>query len=466
MKYSAFELFSRPRRVTLILLLVFALVYSCQKPEEWDAEINNEWYSGGKQTVWLTNTGAFSAIFPEIGFRNEFNHEVGDVAFEQTFVSGGFTNPGLGPVFNSVACTSCHINDGRGTPIGPGTQIVSLLMRMSIPGQNIHGGPLEVPGFGGQLQQNSIFGIASEAEINITYTEQAGTYADGSSYSLRIPNYQFTNPYIPMPADVMYSPRIATPVFGLGLLQAVSDATLEEFSDEYDNNGDGISGRPNYAFDAVKQQRSIGRFGWKAAVPTVLQQSAGAYHQDMGITSFIFPFESSHGQVQNIEGIAEPEISDSLLFAVDMYVRTLAVPGRRNADDPVVLEGKKIFNDLKCSSCHRPMMKTATDISFPEVSNQYIFPYTDLLLHDMGDGLADYRPDFTATGYEWRTAPLWGIGLTEVVNGHKNFLHDGRARSLEEAILWHGGEAETSKQGFKNLNATQRESLITFLKSL
>ncbi|MBX7052064.1 MAG: c-type cytochrome [Flavobacteriales bacterium] len=446
------------------LLLLF--IISCKKPETWDAEAYNEWYSGGQQTIWDQSAGAFSSMFPVISNRNALIHEVGDKAFEATFVSSGNLNPGLGPLFNSVACTSCHINDGRGTPIGPGTQMVSLLFRMSIPGEDPHGGPLGVPGFGGQLQQNAIFGAQPEAEVEINYSEQSASYADGTNYSLRVPNYSVVNAYAPLPGDVMFSPRIAPPVFGLGLLEAVNENTILEYEDESDADGDGISGKANYVWDVLASKNKIGRFGWKCGQPTVLQQSAGAYNEDMGITSFLFPIESTHGQTQHIDAVPEPEISDSLLYAVADYVRTLAVPARRNADDPQVKYGKQLFHDANCSSCHRPMMQTGVDVSFQEVSAQYIFPYTDLLLHDMGPDLADFRPDHRANGYEWRTPPLWGIGLTDIVNGHANFLHDGRARNLEEAILWHGGEAQQSKEIFRNMSAADRDALITFLKSL
>lgn len=458
--------FSGKKRVLGGIILVIAALAACQKPESWNAEEYNEWYSGGKQTVWDKSAGAFSSIFPEISERNMFFHEVGDMAFEATFVSSGNLNPGLGPLFNSVACTSCHINDGRGTPIGPGTQMVSLLFRMSIPGEDPHGGPLGVPGYGGQLQQNAIFGALPEAQIDINYSEVTSNYPDGTPYSLRVPTYSISETYQTLPADVMLSPRIAPAVFGLGLLEAVSESTILEYEDIHDIDGDGISGKANYVWDVIAQQKRIGRFGWKCGQPTVLQQSAGAYNEDMGITSFIFPIESSSGQLQHIDDIPEPEISDSLLYAVADYVRTLAVPARRDADNPIVKQGKKLFIDIGCASCHRPMMQTAVDVSFPEVSAQYIFPYTDLLLHDMGSELADNRPDHLANGYEWRTPPLWGIGLTEIVNGHENFLHDGRARSLEEAILWHGGEGETAKDKFKNLTASEREALVKFLRSL
>jgi CxxC motif-containing protein (DUF1111 family) len=272
--------------------------------------------------------------------------------------------------------------------------------------------------------------------------------------------------YMPLPSDVMYSPRIAPPVFGLGLLEGISESDILALADPADANGDGISGKANYSYDISKQRITLGRFGWKAATPSVLQQTAGAYHQDMGITSYLFPNESSAGQSNNNDLVPEKEISDSLLEAVAHYVRTLAVPARRGVNDPEVMHGKQLFNSIGCASCHTPSFTTSTNMAFAEISNQRIFPYTDMLLHDMGEGLADNRPDHLADGYEWRTAPLWGIGLTAVVNGHNNYMHDGRARSFEEAILWHGGEGEASKNAFVNLNAEDREALVAFLFSL
>lgn len=449
-----------------LLVTLTAFFSACRKAEEWDAESFNEWYSGGKQTIFNRGVSAYSTIFPEISGLNEFRHEVGDLAFEAKFVTGGSLNPGLGPLYNSVSCTSCHINDGRGTPVGPGTNVVSLLFRLSIQGEDEHGGPLPAPGFGGQLQQNSIFGYQSEARINISYNEVAGQYPDGGSYSLRHPNYLLTDSYIEFPAGMMISPRIAPPVFGLGLIEGIAEHTILEYADEFDTDGDGISGKPNYVWDVVNNRHSLGRFGWKANQPSVLQQTAGALNEDMGITNFVFPVESSFGQPQFPGEFTHTDLSDSLTQMIAFYIQSLAVPARRNATAENVMFGKKLFNDIGCSACHRPMMKTAVNVAYPEVSNQIIFPYSDFLLHDMGDGLADNRPDYLADGKEWRTPPLWGIGLTTIVNGHNNFLHDGRARTLEEAILWHGGEAEQAKQKFVVLSVSQRTAVISFLRSL
>lgn len=446
---------------------ILVSMYSCIEPEPVKESEYSEWLSGGSQTIFDNGAGAFSSIFPNLAEAREEVHEIGDIAFEQTFVTAPSPiNPGLGPIFNNVSCTSCHINDGRGKPPVGNEQISSLLIRISIPGTDVHGGPNPVPGFGGQLQHRGIFGSPAEALIKIEYVEQQHQFADGETYILRYPSYTLTSPYTNLPGDLMMSPRIAPPVFGLGLLEAVDEVDILALADTEDANGDGISGKPNYAWNVDEGKKTLGRFGWKAANPSILQQAAGAYSEDIGITSFIFPNESSTNQSQYDGLDDEYEVSDSILHAVAFYIRTLAVPSRRNADDEEVLAGKKIFVDAKCSACHLPRLRTKTDVSFPEISNQVIFPYTDLLVHDMGPDLADNRPDFDADGQEWRTSPLWGIGLTRVVNGHQNFLHDGRARTLTEAIMWHGGEAAQSKQFVTNLSRTDRNALIKFIESL
>ena len=443
------------------------LVATCIEPDSESESSYSEWLSGGSQTIFDKGAGAFSTAFPVMSEAHEAIHETGDVAFEQTFVTAPASrNPGLGPIFNNVSCTSCHINDGRGRPPVGAEAISSMLIRLSIPGTDTNGGPVPVPGYGLQLQQRSVYGKVPEAQVNITYTEKPLAFSDGEIYTLRFPTYALVNPYMPLPADFMLSPRIAPPVFGLGLLQAVAESDILARVDENDANGDGISGKANYVWNVEAGKKTLGRFGWKANNPTVLQQSAGAYNEDMGITSFLFPEENSWDQSQYDGLLDEYEVSDSLLHSVEFYIRTLAVPARRAADDAQVRGGKKIFAAAKCDACHVPRLRTQTDVAFKEVSNQVIYPYTDLLLHDMGDDLADHRPDFDADGREWRTAPLWGIGLTRIVNGHQNFLHDGRARTLIEAIMWHGGEAETSREYVRSLSKSDRDALIRFIESL
>ncbi len=461
----------RIKKIYLVSIVLFAgvciAVPACKKFDENYSTPDTEWLSGGSQTVYDEGSGAFSHMFNNLPENLEKVHETGDIQFGQTFVSAPAPlNPGLGPIFNNVSCGSCHIADGRGKVPGVGEPVASILFRLSIPGQNSHGGPLPIPGFGDQLQNRGILGTTKEADVTISYTEQTFYFNDGTPYQLRTPTYTITNPYMAFPGNALLSPRVAAPVFGLGLLEAISANDILAKADENDANNDGISGRPNYVWDAVNNQTALGRFGWKANQPSLLQQVAAAYNGDIGITSSIFPTETSFEQTQYDNLADDYELKDSLLYSVEFYVRTLAVPVRRNLNTPQVQQGKQLFAGAGCANCHAPDMRTAVNVSFPQLSNQLIHPYTDMLLHDMGNGLADNRPDFLATGNEWRTPPLWGIGLTQKVNGHNNFLHDGRARNFTEAIMWHGGEATAAKNNVNVMSSSERAALIKFLESL
>jgi CxxC motif-containing protein (DUF1111 family) len=267
---------------------------------------------------------------------------------------------------------------------------------------------------------------------------------------------------------VLISPRIAPPVIGMGLLEAVPEDQITDRADEDDTDGDGVSGRPNRVVDPVTGETTLGRLGWKANVASVAAQTAGAFHGDLGVTSPVFP-DQDCTEVETacrsaIDG-GDPEVDDQTFEAVVFYTRVVAVPERRPDERGADVEGAELFLSAGCASCHTPTLTTgASDI--PALADQVIHPYTDLLLHDMGEGLADGRPDAEATGSEWRTAPLWGIGLTRTVNDHTRFLHDGRARSLTEAILWHGGEAEASADRFRTMTTEQRDALIAYLETL
>ena len=295
-------------------------------------------------------------------------------------------------------------------------------------------------------------------------------YPDYNVAELLKPNYILSHwAYGDADSELRTSPRVAPVVFGLGLLEAISKETILGNSDEDDRNGDGISGRPNWVWSRSLKSNGLGRFGWKANKATLLDQTAGAFVGDIGITSYLFPFEN-HTASQELSDQfptgGSPEIDKRDLEDVVFYLQTLAVPAARIVDRNIFKESRVLFDQIQCSACHIPSMKTAVDYSIEAVANQTIFPYTDLLLHDMGKDLADGRPDFEASGSEWRTPPLWGIGLLQTVNGHTRLLHDGRARNVEEAILWHGGEAEASKQLFMKLQASQRLQIIKFVESL
>jgi len=458
------------RRFSYVFVIagcLLAITYSCRKPKEYVESETDEWFSGGAGTVFDETKDAFARMMPGMNSFYEKVHEEGDAAFEATFVSAPApVHQGLGPVYNANSCFACHINDGRGKLPNPGEMPLSLLLRISVPGTDVHGGPMAVPGFGTQLQQVSNYGIAKEADIDIQYTEVTGAFDDGTPYTLRKPIFTITNPYTAMPSGVLVSPRMAPPVFGLGLLEAIPESRLLELADPEDRDDNGISGKVNYVWDNIQKRKRIGRFGWKSNTVDLMHQVASAYNEDMGITTYVFPAESSKGQPQADSYLDDPELHDSVLQAVVMYVQTLAVPGRRNASDPVVKRGKEMFIQSGCNNCHVMEHRTDVNVRIPVLSNQRIFPYSDLLLHDMGDGLADNRPDFDADGREWRTAPLWGIGLTGKVNGHTNFLHDGRARNLMEAVLWHGGEADQARKSILKLPASDRQALIRFLESL
>ena len=458
----------------LLTLLVSILLSACDSESPVAVEstpvFSTSEFSGGETTVFDASSHAFSIPAPNLSTAALAKHLEGDVEFEAVFVTApAVVNPGLGPIYNNISCINCHSRDGRGRPPGVDEGLVSLLFRLSLPKaeDSVAGKPpTPVPGFGTQLNNRAIVEANPEGTVKIEYTEQTLTTADGTRVHLRHPNYTLTETYQPLPENVEVSPRVAPAVFGLGLLEAIPENAILAYADEADIDGDGISGKPNYVWDVVAQRYTLGRFGWKANQPTLLQQVAAAYNDDMGITTSLFFVENSAGQSQLTEHGVTPEVSDEILEVVTFYVQTLAVPARRNVGDPQVKQGEQLFAEAQCASCHVPTLRTGVLTGVPSVSNQTIHPYTDLLLHDMGPGLADNRPDFHASGSEWRTPPLWGIGLVKRVNGHTNFLHDGRARDLVEAILWHGGEAEASRQAVEQMSKAERDALIAFLESL
>ncbi len=440
----------------------------CNKASVFSDSGYDERLSGGAATVFDATSHALSNEINGLSTRDARVHEIGDQTFSQTFVappSPIFT--GLGPIFNNISCVNCHRNDGEGIPTA-GFSNSGLLMRLSLPGVDANNGPLAVPGFGTQLQDQAVAGAQPEANVNITYTDSSVTYPDGAVVNLIKPSYTIQNPYTSLPSNYMFSPRLAPPLVGMGLLENIPESTILSFVDAGDKNGDGITGKANYVYDEYTQKNELGRFGLKANTPTLLLQVATAYQQDMGVTSYVQKIESAEGQQQMsvVHGDVQPELVDSLLNYVVFYIKTLAVPARRNVTDVDVKAGATLFNQINCSGCHRPTMQSGIDLTLSQINNQRIHPYTDLLVHDMGPALADNRPDYLATGTEWRTAPLWGIGLLDLANGTPYFLHDGRARSFEEAILWHGGEAQKSKQQFMQLNSIQRNQILNFLQSL
>ena len=448
--------------------------------------------SAGAATVRAMDTAdAFSQSSANLDFAHELDFKVGNGLFRKLWVSSPsstLASDGLGPLYNARSCQRCHIKDGRGhPPEGPQDNAVSMFLRVSIPDAPDATSPaidaiedylstLPDPTYGTQLQDFGVPGMAAEYRLDITYEEVPVELADGTTVSLRAPTYRAADlGYGPLDPQAMLSPRVAPQMIGLGLLEAIPAQDILDGADPLDADGDGISGRANIVWSFEYGQPMLGRFGLKAGMPTIREQSAGAFAGDIGISNPIFsdPFGDCMG-VQDACVHAPHGNGDVRAFEVDaqgldlvtFYSRNLAVPARRDVSDPQVLRGKQLFYDTGCIDCHRPSFVTHRLQDRPEQSFQLIWPYTDLLLHDMGEGLADHRPEARATGMEWRTPPLWGIGMTERVSGHTYFLHDGRARSLLEAILWHGGEAQAQRDAVTQMDAPDRDALIRFLESL
>lgn len=463
------------RFVGLSLLLTLAACDQSPPPAE-----PGEALSGGSATVQQSDHNAFSLPSANLSPLRRLDFSVGNSFFRNPWVIAPATTTardGLGPLFNTNACQNCHIKDGRGhPPAADAESAVSMLVRLSIPAgpadktSLLQAGIVPEPVYGGQLQDMAIPGSAPEGKVRIDYRSLPMHFADGTQVDLRQPTLQISQlGYGPMHPDTQLSARIAPPMIGLGLLEAIPTASILANADPDDANGDGISGRANQVWDDALGKTVLGRFGWKAGQPTLNQQNAHAFAGDMGLTTNLLPRDDCTATQtscrQAVNG-GQPEVSDDILALVLFYSRNLGVPARRQVDDVQVRQGKQLFNQAGCSSCHTPSFTTRTDAAEPELANQLIRPYSDLLLHDMGDGLADNRAEFLASGREWRTAPLWGVGLTETVNGHSQLLHDGRARNLLEAILWHGGEAEAARQQVLAFDAEQRAALLAFLHSL
>lgn len=450
----------------------------------------DEHLSGGAATnTRRFDREAFSQPSENLPFSDRADFFVGNGFFKRLWVTAPASTrsaDGLGPLYNARACQRCHLKDGRGHPPEDGDDsAVSMFLRLSVPPQtdaqreeirthlrNV----VPEPTYGSQLQDIAIPGLPAEGRMIITYEEQTVAYADGTTESLRHPAYSIHDPgYGPVAPNVLLSPRIAPPMIGLGLLEAIPADQILEAEDPEDRNGDGISGRAKRIWSHAHQEVRLGRFGWKSGNATLADQSSEAMAGDIGIANPLIPalagdcteaqpscLDAPHGPDENGHE-ANAQVMEKIVF----YSGHLAVPARRNVGAPEVLRGKQMFYEAGCIGCHTPKHETGSGPETdPALRSQLIWPYTDLLLHDMGEGLADNRPEGTATGQEWRTPPLWGIGLTERVNGHTYFLHDGRARSLAEAVLWHGGEAMAAREAFRTLPKPDRDALIAFLESL
>lgn len=466
-------------RSTAALLLALGLVACEEQTPHFEQAEPGEALSAGSATVMKFDQNAFSMPSANLSPVRRLDFSVGNSFFRNPWViapASTTARDGLGPLLNTNACQNCHIKDGRGHPAQAGSgNAVSMLVRLSIPAGPEHAevlrqrGIAPEPVYGGQLQDMAIPGVVAEGKVRLSYGTHTQRFADGFEVELRTPQLEISEPgYGPLHPDTQFSIRVAPQMIGLGLLEAIPEAALLANADADDLDGDGVSGRPNRVYDQLTGETVVGRFGWKAGQPNLAQQNADAFFNDMGLSSSLFSGSNCTEQQAECRALpdgGEPEVSDNILAQVTFYTRNLAVPARRNVDDPQVLAGKTLFHQAGCQSCHTPAFTTG-EAEEPELAHQLIRPYTDLLLHDMGEGLADNRPEFEASGSEWRTPPLWGIGLTQAVGGHTQFLHDGRARNLLEAVLWHGGEAERSRRLVLGFNAEQRNALLAFLESL
>jgi len=389
---------------------------------------------------------------------------------------------GLGPTFNEDRCAHCHENNGRAkAPAERHEAVRGMLVRLSVPGRAAHGEPRPHPAYGDQLQNRGIPGrVPAEGHAFFIYAERAVSFSDGEVVTLRMPAIGFSDlQFGDLGADTMVSPRIAPAMVGLGLLEAVPEQAILAIAREQEKLG--VSGKPNYVWDQENGRMVLGRFGWKAGQPNLRQQTAAAFLNDIGATTHFFPEENCpEVQVQCLDvpsaskcggqggctGNYRPEVVPSRLSNITLYLQALAVPVRRGVNDPEFKRGEQLFNQADCGACHVPELKTGGNTAIPAAADVTIRAYTDLLLHDMGQELADGRPEYEADGREWRTPPLWGIGLVNEVNGHSDLLHDGRARNVTEAILWHGGEAAQARERFRMLPKTDREALVKFVNSI
>lgn len=445
---------------------------------------------GGDATVSKPlNSSIFSHPSANMRFERQLDFKIGDGIFRKLWASSPSSttsSDGLGPLYNARSCQSCHLKDGRGRPPAEGEAAVSMFLRLSIPPQgqadrqaleSFLRNVTPEPTYGTQLQNFSVQGLLAEGRMEIRYGDVKVELADGETITLRQPRYSIADlNYGPLHPQSMISPRVTPQMIGLGLLEMIPESDILRHADPEDGNRDGIAGLPNRVWSHAHGKPMLGRFGWKAGAATVADQTAEAFAGDLGLSTPLLP-KASHGECtaaqrdclnaptgdDTDEGVEVPrQMFDLTVF----YARNLGVPARRNPDDPAVRRGQALFAAAGCASCHIPSHQTATDSAHPEQSGQTIWPYTDLLLHDMGEGLADHRPEGRASGRHWRTAPLWGIGLTRIVSGHDFLLHDGRARGVLEAILWHGGEAQPARDRVVRMSRQERADLLAFINSL
>lgn len=430
--------------------------------------------SGGGTTIHEANRNAFSQPAANLDVQRRGEFFIGNAFFNSAWIVAPATagaRDGLGPLFNARSCDQCHNNDGRGAPpTKPNERPVALVFQFATPTPGSNDEPGADPHYGGNLNPFAIGTIPAEGTVRIELRAISGKFADGEEYTLFAPSYHFEElSYRELAPTTKFSPRIAPSVFGVGLLEAIPEAQILERNDPDDADQDGISGRANRVWDHRAKRVVIGRLGWKANQPDIAHQTAGAFSSEIGMTTSLRPDANcTNIQIECLDAPdgGSPEISDDIFNRIVEYQRMLAVPARRNVDASQVIEGARQFVASGCPACHRATFTTGEIAAAPWLSTQRIHPFTDMLLHDMGPDLADGRADFAASGNEWRTPPLWGLGLQHAVNGHTRLLHDGRARDANEAILWHGGEAERARDAYRSLAKIKREALLAYLNSL
>ena len=482
-------------RQAILLLALFSLSGAGSSSQSYNAPAitPTEEMPGGEGSISYRPLASFMQPTANLEAREVIQFHAGKAFAHQPWVKAPTITTGrdgLGPIYNARTCLACHINGGRGImPVDGDQSLISAFLRLSIPGENKEIGVIPEPTYGDQLQSQSVAlshqlrhlnlkknpkEVSAEAYTYVDWQTETFTYPDKSSVELRSPKIRLEQlGYGELHPDTLMSLRNAPPMHGMGLLEMIPQRAIDSLADSEDSDKNGISGRVNQVWNVETQKTEPGRFGLKANRPNIKIVTASAFTGDVGITNPLFPEQpctkAQETCLKTPNGNDQPEdveLPSHLLDLVTNFTRNIGVPKRREPNAPETLKGREKFYQVGCHSCHQPSFTTGESQDLPHLSKQTIWPYSDLLLHDMGPALADGRPDYEASGSEWRTAPLWGVGLNQAVNGSNNLLHDGRARSVEEAILWHGGEAEATKGRFVQLPAKDRQVLIQFVESL
>ena len=464
------------KKYTLLGLICW--LCACTDPSTVPQFSVSELRPGGEATLKRVNTRTFIHPSGNLSIDDELEFWDGLSFFRDPWVASPAITAdrdGLGPLYNARSCKACHSRGGRGRLVGEGVSSpMALLFRLG------QGQQQPDPIYGSQLQTFSVLTpthapqLQPEGQVELQYEFIDGQFADGTRYQLRKPRYRLVNLSAgALDSATQISPRYAPAIYGMGLLDAINVKDLLTLEDEFDSNKDGISGRYNRVPDVLTGEIQIGRFGFKGLHPSLNQQIASAFVNDIGITNPYFRKETCQStqqaclaEAKRVKGEVKPEIPTKLLQTTEFMGAQVAVQPTRNLKSEQAQRGRSLFYQLGCNTCHQPSFKTSDDYPVPELAGQVIWPYTDLALHDMGEGLADGKQEYAATGREWRTAPLWGVGLQQRIQGYQAFLHDGRARTINEAILWHGGEAKGAQTKYLDLATEERQALLFFLAQI